>query len=163
LGKTLTLWTVRLAIGFYIAALSLYVSRNSRRSDHFARLAWTAGFALYAVHVCLAFHFFHDWSHSEAYIETARQTQELFGLDWGGGLYLNYLFTLIWLADTVWWWRGLAAYRERPLWIGAVIQSFLAFMFFNATVVFGQGLVRFVGIFATIALVVLWWRRRFSF
>ncbi len=155
MGKTFTLWTVRFAIVFYIAALSLYL----RRSDRFARLTWTAGFVIYAVHVCLAFQFFHGWSHSAAYTETARQTREMFGVNWGGGLYLNYLFTFVWLADTVWWWKGLTAYRERPLWMAAAIQSFLAFMFFNATVVFGQGLVRCIGIFATIALLVLWWRR----
>lgn len=147
MGKILTLWTVWLAIVFYVAALFLYVARS-----RFARLLWTAGLALYAAHVCLAFHFFYDWSHTKAYGETARQTWELFGVNWGGGLYLNYLFTLIWLGDALWWWKGSAAYRERPLWIAVAVQSFLAFMFFNATVVFGQGLVRLMGIFATVAL-----------
>lgn len=158
-GESLTLWTVRLAAVFYVVALSLYVARSTRGSDRFARVAWTAGFALYAVHVCLAFQFFYDWSHSKAYRETARQTQELFGVNSGGGLYLNYLFTLIWFADALWWWKGFAVYRERPLWIAAAIQLFLAFMFFNAVVVFGHGSVRLIGILATIALLVLLWRK----
>ena len=33
---------------------------------------------------------------------SARQTAEVFGLDWGGGLYVNYAFTAAWVADVAW-------------------------------------------------------------
>src|SRR5262249_61332389 len=77
---------------------------------------------------------------------TARRTAEGVGLAWGGGLYLNYLFTAAWAADTAWWWRGLQRYEARPRWVGRVLHSFMAFMVFNGAVVFATGLVRWVGL-----------------
>ena len=96
-----------------------------------SRVASTAGLLIYLVHVGLAFHFFYDYSHSIAYRETARQTEELFGVHWGGGLYLNYLFTVLWSADCALSW--LPRFSRTRLRI--VIHVFLAFMVVNATVV----------------------------
>jgi hypothetical protein len=83
------------------------------------------------------------------------------GVEWGGGLYFNYLFTVAWVGDVMSWWKGLAAYRNRPPWIQTTIHTFFAFMFFNATVVFGAGLLRWLGAVATIALGLLWWKTGF--
>ena len=33
-------------------------------------------------------------------------SRELVGFEWGAGLYANYAFTLLWLADASCWWRG---------------------------------------------------------
>jgi len=74
------------------------------------------------------------------------------GLDWGGGLYLNYLFALVWGVDACWWWRNAAGYAARSHVIEWIVQVFLAFMAFNATVVFGHGPIRWAGAIATIAL-----------
>ncbi|HYP15237.1 MAG TPA: hypothetical protein VEQ63_15010 [Bryobacteraceae bacterium] len=100
-----------------------------------ARLAWTAGLGLYLIHVCFAFQYFYSWSHQVAYEQTARQTAALFGVNWGGGLYLNYAFTAIWLADCLWWWLGNSSYIRRPSAVSAGVHVFLAFMFVNATIV----------------------------
>lgn len=161
-GQLLTLWTVRIAALLYVAAVCIYVTRRSAGSDRLARVAWTAGLIFYLVHVCLAFEFFYGWSHTVAYRETARQTAEFFGVNSGAGVYFNYVFTLVWFADTLWWWRGLIAYRERPRWIPAAVHGFLAFIFFNATVVFGRGLVRYGGMVSTglVLLLALRFRRR---
>jgi hypothetical protein len=60
--------------------------------------------------------------------------------------------------DVIWWWRGLEVYRRRPRWIQASVHAFFAFMFFNATVVFAAGPVRWLGLAATAALGFVWWR-----
>src|SRR5438093_1092947 len=159
-GQSLTLWAIRIATPSYVAALSPYLARGNRRWEGPSRLAWTAGCMFYLVHVWGAFQFFHGWSHLAAHRETARRTAELFGINWGGGLYFNYVFTLVWLVDTLWWWRGFDAYRNRPNWLGTAIHSFLAFMFFNATVIFASGFVRWIGTAATTGLVLLWLRAR---
>jgi hypothetical protein len=65
----------------------------------------------------------------------ARQTAELFGVRWGGGLYVNYVFTAIWAADVAWVWWDEAGYRKRAKWVSAAVHGFLAFMFFNGAVV----------------------------
>src|SRR5687767_9943408 len=102
-GEWLTRWTVRGALGLYVVTAVLRLADRERRA---ARVVWTVGCVLFLAHVACAFHFAHGWSHADAYRQTARQTRELFGLDWGGGLYLNYLFTLAWVVDAGYWWAG---------------------------------------------------------
>jgi hypothetical protein len=109
-------------------------------------LVWTLGCIAYLVHVFCAFHVYHSWSHAEAYRRTAQETNGMIGLDWGGGLYLNYLFTLLWIADAVWWWRDRERYRHRSRLVSGFLHGFLFFMVFNATVVFGVGLIRWFGL-----------------
>jgi hypothetical protein len=106
-----------------------------RRQWGHARVAATVGVTVYVVHVWAAFDSFYHWSHSFAYRETARQTAEMFGVDWGGGLYLNYLFTIVWVADSAWWWQKVDPRRAMPRGLSIAIHAFLTFMFVNATFV----------------------------
>ena len=32
----------------------------------------------------------------------------------GGGIYFNYGFTLLWIADTIWWWAAPQRRAGRP-------------------------------------------------
>jgi hypothetical protein len=126
------------------------------RRDRAARLAWTAACVFYLAHVAAAFQFQHHWSHAAAYAATARQTAEVFGIDWGGGLYFNYIFTMVWVVDATWWWRaGIERYRARRPWIARAVQWFFAFMFFNATVVFGSPPIRWFGLASILVLLTL--------
>jgi hypothetical protein len=159
-GEFLTRWTVRLALVGYAGAVALrLLPGRSLHRQAAERWLWTVGCLLYLGHVVAAFHFYHGWSHWAAYQETARRTGEEVGVAWGGGLYLNYLFTAAWVADAAWWWRGLQAYESRPRWVGRVLHAFLAFMAFNGAVVFATGLVRWVGLAVSLALGVLGWLR----
>jgi hypothetical protein len=151
-----TLWTVRAACLFYAGALVFWTVRRPSA----ARLAWTFGFVCFLGHVLAAFAFHHGWSHRVAYAETARQTAALFGISWGGGLYWNYAFTVIWAADIAWMWLNTAGYRRRKQWISQAIHGFMAFMFFNGAVVFGSGSVRWLGLAVTAAVAFLWIIRR---
>jgi hypothetical protein len=106
--------------------------------------------------VLFAFHYYHHWSHAAAYRETARQTAELTGLEWGGGLFINYALLAGWLADAAWWGRDLESYRNRSWLIAAVWHGFLIFMIFNATVVFKTGPLRWIGLGLCLWLASLW-------
>jgi len=156
-GELLTRWTIRLALGCY--ALSVFLVLTER-SDHprGGRWAWTAGLLAYLAHVACAFHYYHDWSHDAAYATTAAETREVVGLDWGGGLYFNYGFTTLWLIDVLWWWAHPRSRASRPRAIGYALHGFLAFMAFQATVVFEGGPVRWAGLAATALLGTLWLR-----
>lgn len=129
-AQSATVWLARLSAACYVVALFLM----ARRAHNGARLAWTTGAVAMVLHVAGVFQFFHSWSHTIAYRETERQTLHLFCIRWGGGLYLNYLLVVAWLADSVWWWRWPAGYASRPRWLSASIHTYLAFMFLNATV-----------------------------
>src|SRR5437588_6620968 len=98
----MTVWSVRIAFLLYVLALAAWLTRRPVA----ARYAWIAGFCFYVVHVAAAFSAFYHWSHVAAYRETARQTSDLFGIHWGGGLYFNYLFTAVWAGDVVWLWMN---------------------------------------------------------
>jgi hypothetical protein len=160
-GEVLTRWTVRAALALYAVAVAGQLLRPRTRAGWAGlRWVWTLGCLLYLGHVAGAFHFYHGWSHAAAYAETARRTEELFGIAWGGGLYFNYVFTAVWVGDVVWWWASASSYETRPRWLGRVVYGFMAFMAFNGAVVFGTGLVRWAGLAVCLALAVLWGVKR---
>jgi hypothetical protein len=162
-GEFLTRWTVRTALALYALGLALRATAAGRRPRlNLARLCWSAGCLAFLLHTVSAFHFYHHWSHGAAYEVTARQTAAVVGLDWGGGLYANYVFASLWTADAFWWWCAPERYLSRPRMLEWALQGFLAFMAFNATVVFGAGAVRWAGLAATVFLAAVLsyaWRR----
>ena len=144
-GELVTRWTVRLAVLAYFVGAALRAGHGSSGQQKLAGAVWTMGSMFYLAHVACAFQFFHHWSHAAAYQRTAEQTAAVTGWNWGGGLYFNYVFTAVWLADTVMLWLS-TSYGPGTRWLEAAIQVFLWFMVFNATVVFGHGLVRWFGL-----------------
>ncbi len=96
---------------------------------------WSAACGLNLLHVLLAFHYEHHWSHTEAWQHTAERTRALTGWYWGGGLWLNYLFTLCWWGDLGISLRyGLDQLSVRYKWL---LHAVMLFMLINATLVFG--------------------------
>lgn len=131
------------------------------RKSLLARWFWTAGAVAFGVHVLSSFDAFYQWSHCVAFEETARQTAEVVGMRTGFGLWLNYGFGLIWVADAAYWWaRGQENYLARPRWIRLCIHTFLAFMVFNGAVVFVHGPMRWLGLALFVGLAALWCRAR---
>jgi hypothetical protein len=146
-----TLWTARLSFFLYVLALGLRLLGRDRS----ARVAWSAGFGVFAAHMIAAFHLEHHWSHADAYAATARKTAALTGLDWGGGIYANYVLAGVWLIDVLWWLSRPRSYLHRPIAIEAAVQGYFAFLWFNATVVFGHGTIRPIGAVAFGLLAIL--------
>lgn len=147
---------------FAVGAITFQLSRGREACDRWARLAHTLAIVALLIHVAFALHFFHQWDQSSVYRETARQTAEVFDLDWGGGMYVNYAFLCGWLLDVAWWWGGgLARYRRRPTSLekilGAAWQAFVLFIIFNATFVFAKGVIRWLGLALCLTLGWLWW------
>lgn len=157
-GELLTKMTIWVAVAGYAAGSSAFaLSRGKGAWDRLARLAWTVACVALLAHVACAFHFYHGWSHASAYLDTARQTKEVFGLNWGGGLYINYALMLGWVLDVAWWWlRGLDSYRRGCLPLVAAWHGFLLFIFFNATVVFKSGPARWAGLCVCLGLCLAW-------
>ncbi len=160
-GELLTRLTVWLALCGYAvgAAMHLHAQGRAHRLSR-ARWAWTFGCAFFLAHVTCAFTYYHGWSHAAAYQETERQTAELTGLHWGGGIFLNYLFAAAWLADALWWWLAPVKFARRSPRLTAAWQGFFFFMVFNGTIVFGKGPVRWLGIVICAGLAALWWNAR---
>jgi hypothetical protein len=163
LGELLTKAAVWLALVAYaIGAGTLLLARGRARWLTVARWVWTVGCVFFFAHVACAFGFYHGWSHAAAYRETARQTGEMTGFRWGGGLFVNYLFTVAWLADVLWWWLAPGSFACRPRWITRIWHGFLFFMVFNGAVIFGSGPVRWFGALICSILGALWWHSRMA-
>ena len=153
-GELLTRSTIWIAIVAYTIGCVVFAGG---RPLTWVRLAWTIGCAALIAHFICAFHFYHSWSHQSAYVETARQTAEVFATNWGGGLFINYAVVLVWTTDVVWWWLGgVSSYRRRPWWLTLTWHAFLIFIIFNATVVFKNGPTRWFGLVLCLTLCLSW-------
>jgi len=145
-GDDRTRNTVRLALAFYGLAVGLMTrlrpadwSATSGRGRR-ARLCWSLACLTYLVHVALAFHYHHGWSHRRA-MEHVEQVS-----GFGPGVFVSYLYTLLWSLDVAWWWLRPRGYATRPAWVDRSLHGFMAFVIFNATVVFEQGFIRYAGL-----------------
>jgi hypothetical protein len=146
-GEQWTLWTVRLAVACYLGrVLRDAAGWPTDSAVRQARWLWTLGCGLYLLHVACAFHFFHGWSHAAAFEHTADQTAAVVGWYWGGGLWVNYAFTALWVGDVLVWWTRPASAHPRSIWAYWLVQSVFAFLVVNATVVFGPPFWRWVAL-----------------
>ena len=142
IGDDLTRSTVRLALAYYAVAVGLMLLLRpdewllSLGRGRLARTCWTLAWGTYLVHLGMAFHFYHHWSHANA----VEHTREVSGF--GAGVYFSHLFTLIWGADVVAWWIEPKWYATRSAWIGRTLHLFMTFVIFNATVVYESGPIR---------------------
>ena len=146
----LTIWT----------ALLLYTAgeygRTRRPAVAWARPVWLLGATAYLAHVAAAFATHHGWSHAAAYAYTAARTEALLGLAWGGGLWANYAFTVLWAGEALWWGTMPGSYARRArAWMPAVRGAFI-FMIVNGAVVFVDGPGRWLGIAIVAALIAIW-------
>lgn len=112
------------------------------------RRLWALGWGIFAIHLALAFHLVHHWSHEAAWTATKVQA----GL--GTGIYFNYLVLIVWMFDMFWWWLCPAAYLSRSRLKSGLIHGFLLFMWFNATVVFAHDYLGVIGAVGFLVLVV---------
>lgn len=155
-------------MGAYIAALAFVLrsvksrlgplpesSNLSQSRNEPQRTLWSVACLLTWIHVLCAFGFRHHWSHAEAYAHTASETERMIGVDWGGGIYFNYLFLALWTIDALWWWRAPASYRARSRAVSLSVHIYLAFIVFNATVVFGPAPVRYTTLAAIAVLMAM--------
>jgi len=109
-------WIVWISLSFFALGEA---GRRSART--WAKPVSIAGLLLLAVHIVMAMGVRHGWSHAAAITATARQTSVVYGLDWGGGVYVNYLFVAVWLATFV-SWRGNR--RRAPLVLASIGRRF---------------------------------------
>jgi hypothetical protein len=140
-----------------LIALGWWAMIAKPSSVGFTRLIWTLGVLTLFFHIVLAFWLAHGWSHNAA-VEHVREVG-----GFGGGIVVNYLFALIWMADVVWWWINPVSRANRPRWMGWAIHGFLAFVVFNATVIFGSPERRVIYGAMFLALAILGLSRRAEF
>ena len=122
-------------------------------------LLWAAGAILCAVHMGVAMAVRYAWNFDEAVRDTAAQAAVVYGVTWPGSLYVNYVFTLTWLAETAWWAVSPRTYAARPAAVVWLSRLFYFIVIFNAVVVFARGPARPFGVVLVAVLAAAWVRR----
>ncbi len=146
-GEILIRWTIRLAMGCYAAVLAgAILGHRPPATTTWTRSVWTAGCLFFLAHMLAAFAYYHHWSHAHAYLDTAEKTAAALGWRFGGGIYFNHLFAIVWTADVLWSWLAAGNYRRRPAWATAAVHGFMLFIAINGLVVFKGGAVRWVSL-----------------
>jgi len=141
-------------------AMAEVIARRRRPGGTAARGLYTLGIALTLVHAALAFHVVYAWSHGAAAADTARQTADLTGWAFGGGLIVNYLFLALWAGDAGWWWLAPASRAARAPRVEAMRLGVFVFMFANGAIVFAAGVGRLVGIASVGAVIIATFAQR---
>jgi hypothetical protein len=121
-----------------------------------SRVLWAAGAALAAIHSVAAFGVFYNWSHDTARELTMRQTAALTGVNFSGGIYVNYAFLAVWIADAVWRLAAPMSYQRRPRTLTLAVHGFIFFIIVNGAVVFADGWARILGGVAVSAVALAW-------
>jgi hypothetical protein len=144
-GDALVRNSIRLSLAWYAIALGLMIQLVAgdwsarTMAGRLARWCWTWGWLVYVIHVGLAFHFVHHWSHAEAFEHVRKES------GFGPGIFVSYLFTAAWTADAALWWLAPDRYSARSKWIDRLLHGFMLFIVFNGTVVYETGPIRWAG------------------
>jgi hypothetical protein len=102
----------------------------------------------------------YGWSHEAAVAATARQTMAVYGVNWGGGVYLNYAFVTLWVVEA-WRWYRFPSRQTRPVRaITWTTRAVFLVMILNAAVIFAGGARRGAGALIVLGLLWIWWPRR---
>lgn len=163
MGELLTRWTIRIALLLCAGSIAAgFWSRQPGQEETrqvrlflLARWLWTLAFTCYLLHLSAAFQFYHAWSHEKAWDHTAERTNEVLGVNWGGGVWFNYLFTVAWGVDVAWSWLKPIACGNIPRGLRWAWGVWFAMIVFFATVVFEDGWTRWISV-ATLVLLALW-------
>ena len=124
-------------------------------------LVWTAGAALLAAHIAIALDVRHGWSHASVARAVAEQSRRVFGVGWGGGMWMNYLFAACWIGEAFWWAAAPRDYLNRPWLLRVAMRALYALILVNAAVVFAAASRRWAGV-VLIAVLAWAWRDTFS-
>ena len=155
--RALMLGTIWLALaGFVVGEAG---KTRHRRTGVEPRWAWPvslAGLLACVVHILVAMADRHGWSHQAAVLDTARQTAAVFGVAWGGGVYVNYLFVGLWLVELLRWRADPRRDLRQPRWARWALRTFYLVIVFNAAVVFAAPDRRLAGAAVTAALLAAW-------
>lgn len=147
----------------WISLVLFTLAEAGKRGIHAGRTprAWAwpaslAGVSIGVAHVAIAMDVRYHWDHAALVAATARQTTAVFGLNWGGGAYLNYVFLAIWAVELAWWRVSPSRYASRPRAVTWLIRAFFFVMILNAAVIFAGGWRRALGAVIVAGILAAW-------
>lgn len=101
----------------------------------------------YLVHVVVAFHLTHGWSHNAAFAHVESAS------GFGPGIWVSYFVTVCWTLEA----SCMLLKIRRPIWARVAFHTMLGCMVFSGTVVYGLSWFRVAGVFGFLILLLIWW------
>ena len=152
-GELATRISVWLALVLWLASECLALNPKKLRLRR-----WLFGLsaAVFLAHVILSFHVFYDWSQTTALADVRRQTRDVTGLEWSIGLWINYAFAALWLAEALWLCLAPIRHAERPRSVTWLVRGIFWFMAFNGAFVFVKGPQRWLGFMLCLSVIAAW-------
>ncbi|MDB5390062.1 MAG: hypothetical protein JWM11_5708 [Planctomycetaceae bacterium] len=134
-------WTAWPSLLCYALAVGMRIGPRPGDWKAWSERIWLTGWLMLVFHIFVAMGAVHHWSLAEATRHTATQTQAAVGLNWGGGVWFNFATVAVWA------WTLLPSRKRtlNPSRLNSLAQWYLAFMMFNATVVFGTRVAQTAG------------------
>ena len=142
-----------------VAVLTLEL-RGARSTHRLLASLWMLGACLAMGHSFGALFTFHHGSQAEALESTAQQTEKLLGFRFAAGLYVNYLFVLVWMIDATLRLVVPKKYELFPHAYRVAVLGFLIFIAINGAIVFKEGWMRTIGFACVLWLAFLFIRKR---
>lgn len=153
MGPLLIAWSIRISLVFFAAVLLARLWLGPHSGKRVLAIFWTIGFLLFLVHVLTAYHFHYNWNHSVAVTETAQQTKEQIGIEFGSGIYFNFVFLICCGVEVIWSWCPNRHCTGVVRWLRSFGFATMLFIAFNGTVIFKSGWMRALGLLFTAMLI----------
>lgn len=141
-----TRWTARVMFAFWTAAMACRIVAGR---TPLTRAWWTVACVTFVIHVAVALGRWHGWSHAHAFDHVEATA------GFGPGIFVSYLFTLLWVADAAFWWLTPVGYERRAVWKEVAMHGFFVFIMVNGTVVYESGWIRWAGVAVFVGLAVI--------
>ncbi len=141
-----------LVVACYVLSLVLEIRRTR---PQIAKAVWAIGAVVLFAHILWTLLAVHHGRLHEAFEHTADQTERVIGVRIGAGLYVNFAMLLIWAGDAI-AWVTVPSWNQIRQKLVISLHAVFAFLFFNATVVFGTTPARWLGIVAIAIIVGAW-------
>ncbi len=158
-AQSASLWAIRIALGLMVLVFAMEI-RGRTSTDRSTASMWLVGALLSLCHSLGSLATFHQGSQSKAFEATAQQTEELLGVGFGAGLFVNYAFVTVWLIDAFFRILLPSIYNQLPKVYRYCTNGFLIFIAINGAIVFQSGWVRGMGLACLTMLLLLSWQRR---
>ena len=156
MGPLLIAWSIPISLVFFAAVLLARLWLGPHSGKRVLAVLSTVGFLLFLVHVLTAYHYQYKWSHSVAVTETAQQTKEQIGFEFGSGIYFNFLFLICCGIEVIWSWYPNRHCTGVMRWLRSCGIAYMLFIAFNGTVIFKSGWIRVLGILFTAMLICIY-------
>ncbi len=153
-AESASLWAIRIALGLMVLVFAFEI-RGGKSTDRTTASLWLVGALLSLCHSLGSLATFHHGSQLMAIEATAQQTQELIGIRFGAGLFVNYAFDLVWIVDATVRMISPAIYNKMPKAYRYCTNGFLIFIAINGAIVFQSGWIRAIGLACVAMLLML--------